>query len=1344
MNKKVLTLCVSALLAGAWTTLDAKVVSVQPTIGGTYLIGTGVGDNTVTNLLKPGDFTSDATGSVNSNSEAWVLEDAGEGMFYLQIAEGTNAGQYLAFYDESNGGTNGDFLTYSEETTTAIKFKFAENGGIVVAEEIGGDNGKFLVNDPFVLTASGRAKVDFSNRTDPATPLTFAVYGSNDNAYDGMPGLDKIVTDGADVNVNSLAGNITVEAPLNILANGIYLSVVTNDNGYHILATGDKQIEADELTASNSLVASWEWQEGKLVSTASLRTENVPTAYLTYDSESGNYGITYVESQATNFAEDKAGIENATISVSATSFEGKEYASVPTTGIIEANPINGNALEKLSSVPSGYAVVCLYDGTTNYYLKDDGNGNVSLAENFTAADYKDFLWSVSRSGSGDVFNYTFTNLASGKAWSNGYSTFVGAGDISGLTLTLSNGNIGVSSGSIDYNATTKAIVSFYEAPTAAKTLGELNAIYNPGFAMTIKISKDGKETIEDVDKFSGTLYPVAAYSGGKTIVRIWDNDEYAAGHNAKMLVLDKTTKVGSDDNSNVEGSFKWISEKEYNKNKDNYEADFQFLYSLSEGKNDGADIEWVKVGNSYLYILSTGNNRYQLTTISYVNDKTAQPYIVLQSNNVVNVTTLLGKYLTFSFVNNQDLAQDGSEEYKLNGILSVANRDNSGDEADYVKASSVLANAPETQWVITDANKSANTFTITNREADVEITNVTLRNNNDGTYTLYSADVNNDNISADVVKMTATTIVGTRHMDGFMDAKPGELRNQVFHIGQYHYETGNSTAFWTENHQSNRSHQLGVTTSEENAVNWKLAIQMQRDEDDLVTADADTIYITRNLASLNSAGNIVTNEVADTLAILQYTFQNQGNLEYVIYNEGNNLNYYQCQEDYSWDGENVWTGDDDNVTYPAVRFALKMKPDSTYNIIPIDKSYNEEAEAVIATLTDKKVYVANSEQWGSVKHMDLYAADNNSLMQVLPVDRPEYRQIEMVWGDTIKLWRNENESQVVYEKRDDKSIVNDETLSFLNIDNDNQFDMNPAIFADTAYINRWDADGVKNTCYQYLLAVDVENVSEYFCPLTPEHNTDAWREANGGPCPDAKKSAYVEGRFLVNLIDTANVYGLTHLHNNPYINRTEEGNDCAKLSFVEGVHAGDTLYLFRGNGDTIKLALDTPDFNVAKFAFKYEDVEEGSFKIQTQWKKYLAPENKYTEAKDFAEAYEDAAAERNESMISNEGYLRFVNGCLVVDKNYQKGDIFNMTERYTAQAPTANEEISAENAAVSVVATDGAVIIKGAEGKNVVIATILGKVVANETVNSDNETIAVPAGIAVVSVDGESFKVVVK
>ena len=77
------------------------------------------------------------------------------------------------------------------------------------------------------------------------------------------------------------------------------------------------------------------------------------------------------------------------------------------------------------------------------------------------------------------------------------------------------------------------------------------------------------------------------------------------------------------------------------------------------------------------------------------------------------------------------------------------------------------------------------------------------------------------------------------------------------------------------------------------------------------------------------------------------------------------------------------------------------------------------------------------------------------------------------------------------------------------------------------------------------------------------------------------------------------------------------------------------------------------------------------------------------------------------------------------------------------EAPTANESINAANNVV-VAGVNGAVVVKGAEGKNVIVSTILGKVVANEVVSSDNATIAAPAGIVVVSVDGESFKVVVK
>ena len=79
----------------------------------------------------------------------------------------------------------------------------------------------------------------------------------------------------------------------------------------------------------------------------------------------------------------------------------------------------------------------------------------------------------------------------------------------------------------------------------------------------------------------------------------------------------------------------------------------------------------------------------------------------------------------------------------------------------------------------------------------------------------------------------------------------------------------------------------------------------------------------------------------------------------------------------------------------------------------------------------------------------------------------------------------------------------------------------------------------------------------------------------------------------------------------------------------------------------------------------------------------------------------------------------------------------------TQSAPTANETISATD--VKVVALDGAVNVKNAAGKNVVVSTILGQIVANEILTSDNATISVPAGIAIVSVDGEeAVKVSVK
>lgn len=50
---------------------------------------------------------------------------------------------------------------------------------------------------------------------------------------------------------------------------------------------------------------------------------------------------------------------------------------------------------------------------------------------------------------------------------------------------------------------------------------------------------------------------------------------------------------------------------------------------------------------------------------------------------------------------------------------------------------------------------------------------------------------------------------------------------------------------------------------------------------------------------------------------------------------------------------------------------------------------------------------------------------------------------------------------------------------------------------------------------------------------------------------------------------------------------------------------------------------------------------------------------------------------------------------------------------------------------VSIIASDGAVIVKGAAGKNVVITNVLDQTVANTVVSSDEATIAAPAGVVV-------------
>ena len=1309
MNKKFSTLVAVLLAAGAWTTLDAKVVKVETPIDAqSYLVGSGITaeDAGFTNALTYSGttLTYDAL-EPDAESSVWTIEyktpgNASEG-FYLKTAEGN----YVVAADNVN---TAPVLGTEVGNDKKVLFTWATADGknyFQVKETVGSNT--TVVKDAYLVLG---ATLDCNAVVGSATAIDLAVYAADSN----VPGFDLNVDD-----QGKLIFTVDVAAPN--FAAPVYFQI----NGKYIYVSGS-DVKADMAAApkaGEAVGASWRWENGKLVSVAAENADaDVKAKYLNAVLKNGALAYTLVEqANATTFAIAGNAITatNGAAQVSLTSpamyasavlANAQSEAEVTIAG--GSNVVAGDL--QILDAPSGYVVISLQkDGTTKYLKAGAANtyeSNITLAEDLTNGDpkeYEKYLWNVSSKTLGGKAYYTFTSLAK-----NGDKNYVAFEEYQANAAYSKQGiTLGDGSQFVGINGTLgndPAVIGFYDAFQLAKTQAQLDGIYSPGFEMTVKVSKDGKETIEDIDVFGKTMYPNAS-NVGETTVQLWDNNKTDA-KGAKLLALDKTKTF--DSTSPIVGEFVWITPAELAKNSANYETGFQFIYSLG----DPALIEEVKVGDLGSLYIFKASDKYYLTVNKAVNEDTTLPYIKLEGSNIYDVKKLLGQYLSFSYADTK--ANTGADEqYKLGGMLAVT--ENTSVEADFITGTS--AALPEAQWAVTDADKDANTFELTNREnTSIKLTGVQLREVGNKFIMTASGGSGNANITSDLVTLTMTALDKTTDFDGYMQSTPNALRNENFYLGQYHAVEGNNHAYFVENHADKASHQIGMTAEKEKAQKWNLRLATKADEEGEYTL-VDTVKVPLAFATLID-GKIVTDVknkdvVKDTLFILPYAFQNASNREFVSYKEGKGYNFYFCNETYK---EN---SDVNNAE--VIKFALKMKPDNTYNFVELNMAVNADNDA----LGENKVLGGNSADRGVISRVETYVQNANSLMVVEKAESPEYHLVNgdvLAWGDTIKLFRDENNAQVLYEKGDDKSVVANDTLSFLNIDNTHQFKVNPAIFVDTAYVNRT-IDGEANTCYQYLLAVNVDPEKSYYCPYNPKHNTEEWRDENGGPCADAKENKAIYGRFLINLIDTANVYGAEHIHNNPYIDEIEVGDDKkAKLSFVEGYHTNDTLYITRQGGEVVKLAMDTPDFNVAKFAFRYVDAEQGTFKIQTQYKEYDPTEE------DVDDLY-----------VSNDGYLRWINGAVVVTEGFENGDIFGIEENFKGN-PTANESIDAA-ATFSVTATNGAVIIKGAEGKKVSISNVLGQTIANTVVTSSEATISAPAGVVVVAVEGEAaVKAIVK
>jgi hypothetical protein len=111
------------------------------------------------------------------------------------------------------------------------------------------------------------------------------------------------------------------------------------------------------------------------------------------------------------------------------------------------------------------------------------------------------------------------------------------------------------------------------------------------------------------------------------------------------------------------------------------------------------------------------------------------------------------------------------------------------------------------------------------------------------------------------------------------------------------------------------------------------------------------------------------------------------------------------------------------------------------------------------------------------------------------------------------------------------------------------------------------------------------------------------------------------------------------------------------------------------------------------------------------------------------------------------GWLKTDNGVPSITRSDSKtmmseAAIFNVNK---GSNPVVNESVETVTSKVAVIGGTGSVTILNAAGKRAVISNILGQTVANAKINSDNVSIAVPAGIVVVVIEGgNAVKALVK
>ena len=595
---------------------------------------------------------------------------------------------------------------------------------------------------------------------------------------------------------------------------------------------------------------------------------------------------------------------------------------------------------------------------------------------------------------------------------------------------------------------------------------------------------------------------------------------------------------------------------------------------------------------------------------------------------------------------------------------------------------------PRTQWVVeqNEGVPGEQTVTITNREfPHIQYNNVQLYKAGDNVFANFGGFAN-DTLSYKAIdkKYTSDPYLGYKHLDNAGDYEKFYALDYLsgIELGNYVNVKADSSVY--VDLQDGQSYIEFVKASEDTEYGY-------------ASEKAGAVQLKRQAYNLRLSNTALLTE-SDL-----YIVKSKDGKSFVASSASGNIDPVE----FILKENNQLTAEDGTATcYYALQavYTEKGKDDKTY---VYNDAYGQRVgvrDASMSFSTEDACYYSEEVRVATFAVVEDTTPLYRRLGETLPEDGFEDMTVQNAKIYTI----NSAEKEYLYEDANSK-YSEDLGINFLGVESKG-VNAKAAMFVDTAYVRN------NTPMPQYMLVMNPQIVEAdtIWCNATSTHKHATL--ADSLACPHTTVIPYsVTGRYLINAQDSVNAGDDNYIWNRDY----------TRLAFVEAKHIGDTLVIFRNGepstakADSIYLG-DNKHKNVA-FSFRLVNTDACDFLIETVGDKIIPTDGKG-------------------------GWVAVKNGVPVVAKYDSYNDAINDAEIFniesTEETATANESIVAGE--VSVVAADGAVIVKGAEGKNVVVSTILGKVVANEVLNSDNETIAAPAGIVVVSVDGESFKVAVK